>query len=77
MMKRFKREKVGEKWLVAKDADGNPVRKFTDAEVETAFQAWLKNQTVKAERKVSATTKTISKKAKAKLAAAEKAEAAV
>jgi len=75
MMKRFKREKVGEKWLVTRDANGAPVRKYSDAEVETAFQAWLKAQEVKAEKKANADTKKLSKKAKAKMAAAAKAEA--
>ena len=76
MLKRFKREKVGEKYLVVRDAEGNPVRKYTDAEIETAFQNWLKAQTVKAEKKAQKATQKLSKKAKAKLAADAKAAAA-
>jgi small subunit ribosomal protein S16 len=76
MMKRFKREKAGEKWLVIRDANGNPVRKYSDEEVEAAFQNWLKIQAVKAEKKATGEVKKLSKKAKAKLAAEAKAAAA-
>lgn len=76
MIKRHKTEKVEKtglngkktvKYLAVKDENGNPIRKFTDEEVEEAYKNWLidKEKRAKAEKK---TTK-LSKKAKAKIEA--------
>ena len=87
MLKRHKTEKVEKtglngkktiKYLAVKDENGNPIRKFTDAEVEEAYNNWLldKEKREKAAKKITK----LSKKAKAKIEAdkdaAEEAKAA-
>jgi len=75
MLNRLKREKVEKdgkvKYLVVKDADGNPVRKFTDAQIEEAYKNWValkeKNEASKKDKSK------LSKKAKAKIVADKKA----
>ncbi|MBN2790816.1 MAG: 30S ribosomal protein S16 [Candidatus Delongbacteria bacterium] len=76
MVKRHKTEKVEKtglngkktvKYVAVKDENGNPIRKFTDAEVEEAYNNWLleKEKREKAAKKVTK----LSKKAKAKIEA--------
>ena len=88
MLKRHKTEKVEKtglggkktiKYLAVKDENGNPIRKFTDEEVEEAYKNWLLEKEKRANAPVKKSTK-LSKKAKAKIeadkVAAEEAKAA-
>ncbi len=77
MKKRFKREKVGEKYKVVKDAEGNFVRMFTDEEIEKAYQEFLAAKEAKKTKKANAATSgtKLSKKAKAKMEEEKKAAA--
>jgi small subunit ribosomal protein S16 len=77
MLKRHKTEKVEKeglngkktvKYLAVKDENGNPIRKFTDEEVEEAYKNWLLEKEKRANAPVKKTTK-LSKKAKAKIEA--------
>lgn len=68
MMKRVKKEEVNGKWKAVKDAEGKPVRKFTDEEIEKAYNEWLAAQEAKRERVAKKKEQKLSKKAKAKLA---------
>ena len=73
MKKRIKREKVGDKYKAVVDAEGNLVRKFTDEEIETAYQSFLK---AKEEKKANAKPSAkLSRKAKAKIEEDKKAAA--
>jgi small subunit ribosomal protein S16 len=77
MLKRHKTEKVEKtgmngkktvKYLAVKDENGNPIKKFTDAEVEEAYNNWLVEKEKRANAPEKKTTK-LSKKAKAKIEA--------
>ena len=77
MLKRHKTEKVEKtglggkktvKYLAIKDENGNPIRKFTDEEVEEAYKNWLLEKEKRANAPVKKSTK-LSKKAKAKIEA--------
>ena len=83
MLKRHKTEKVEKtglngkktiKYLAVKDENGNPIRKFTDEEIEEAYNNWL----LQKEKREKAAKKTIklSKKDKAKKEASKAAAAA-
>jgi small subunit ribosomal protein S16 len=81
MTRRFKREKVESKdkdgkkvvkYNVIKDEKGEPVRKYTDEQIEEAYKNWLIVQEKKKTAK-KAVKKVLSKKAKAKIEAEKKA----
>lgn len=76
MIKRHKTEKVGDKYKVVKDEAGKPVRKFTDEQVEEAYQNWLKAQEVRLQKQLEKKQNQLSKKAKAKIEAEKKAKEA-
>lgn len=77
MKKRFKREKVGEKYKAVVDAEGNFVRMFTDEEIEKAYQEFLAAKEAKKTKKANAAASgtKLSKKAKAKIEEDKKATA--
>ncbi len=83
MMRRISKKKVEKegpngkkiiKYTAVTDANGNPVRKYTDEQVEEAYKNWLLLQEKKKSRK-PAEKKILSKKAKAKIEAEKKASA--
>ena len=80
MTRRIKKQRVEKdgkdgkkiiKYLAVVDENGNPVRKYTDEQVEEAYKNWQIAKEKKAGKK--AEKKTLSKKAKAKIEAEKKA----
>lgn len=80
MMRRFKKERVekndrnGKKvvrFLTVTDENGNPVKKYTDSEIEDAFNNWIAQREKNKAKKASKAK--LSKKAKAKIEAGKKA----
>ncbi|MFO7809923.1 MAG: 30S ribosomal protein S16 [Candidatus Delongbacteria bacterium] len=80
MMRRIKRKKVEKegrngkkiaKFIAVTDDNGEPVRKYSDEEVEEAYKNWLLMKEKRANKKTE--KKTLSKKAKAKIEAEKKA----
>jgi small subunit ribosomal protein S16 len=81
MTRRIKKERVERegnngkkiiKYIAVTDENGNPVRKYTDEQVEEAYRNWLLLQEKKKSRK-PVEKKVLSKKAKAKIEAEKKA----
>lgn len=76
MMKRIKREKQvikkGDKEIIkykaVRDENGDLVKKFTDEEIQSAYQKWLEGKEVKSAKLEAKKSSKLSKKAKAKLA---------
>ena len=81
MMRRLKKEKVESagkdgkkaiKYIAVLDAEGNPIRKYTDEQVEEAYKNFLSLREKKKNKK-PVEKKILSKKAKAKIEAEKKA----